>query len=166
MAEIRIMDVNEQFERMDDVRALFTEYAREIGIDLGFQGFEQELAELPGCYEAPHGVILLAEADGQLAGCVALRPLEESIAELKRMYVRPAYRGRGIAGRLVDEVISRALQAGYRGIRLDTLATMTAARGLYERLGFARIEPYYHNPLPDVAYYELKFGRSDEPTGN
>lgn len=166
MAEIQIVDVTEDFERMDDVRALFTEYAREIGIDLGFQGFEQELAELPGCYQAAHGVILLAETDGQLAGCVALRPLADRIAELKRMYVRPRYRGCGIAGCLADEVISRALQAGYSSIRLDTLAVMTAARGLYERLGFTRIESYYNNPLPDVAYYELKFSRGREPTGN
>lgn len=157
MAEIQIVDVTEDFERMDDVRALFTEYASEIGIDLGFQGFEQELAELPGCYEAPHGVILLAEANGQLAGCVALRPMEDRIAELKRMYVRPEYRGRGIALALVPRVLRDAFERGYSRVRLDTLASMTAARNLYESFGFTPIEPYYDNPLPDVCYFELDF---------
>lgn len=155
MAEPRIIDVTKQRERMDDMRALFREYATEIGIDLAFQDFEDELAGLPGRYAAPRGCILLAELDGDAVGCIALRPLEGDVGEIKRMYIKPAARGHGLAGRLARECIRQAIECGYKRLRLDTLKSMLPARKLYGRLGFIEIEPYYHNPLPDVVYYEL-----------
>jgi carbonic anhydrase len=155
MATLDIVDVTEQPERMDDVRALFREYADEIGINLDFQGFEAELADLPGCYAAPEGCILLATIDDDIAGCIALRPFDEATAEVKRMYVRPAHRGRGIARKLAGELMTRVKTMGYRRVLLDTLAGMKPARALYSELGFKETEAYYDNPLPDVVYYEL-----------
>lgn len=139
------------------VRELFREYAKEIAVDLCFQGFERELADLPGCYAAPEGTILLACIDHTPVGCVALRPLDKGIGEIKRLYVKPQYRGRGVARELAEEVLRRAFQIGYRKVRLDTLASMKAARALYESLGFKEIPAYYDNPLPDVVYFERDF---------
>lgn len=151
-----IIDVAEQPDRMDDVRSLFREYAENMGLDLNFQGFEQELAELPGCYAAPQGCILFCEVDGIAAGCIALRPLSEGVGEVKRLFVRPGCRGRGIARHLVSELLRQAVDRGYRRLRLDTLGGMVSARRLYESFGFTETQPYYYNPLPDVIYYELQ----------
>ncbi len=140
---------------LDLVRTLWREYQGAIGVDLCFQGFERELETLPGAYARPGGRILLAREGNAPAGCGALRPLGPGIAELKRMWVRPAFRGRKL-GRLVAEALLEAARSeGYRAVRLDTLGTMREARALYRSLGFREIPAYYGNPLPDVVYMEL-----------
>lgn len=142
-------------QHMDTARRLFTAYAEAIGIDLEFQGFSAELAGLPGKYAPPRGALLLARDEGVYLGCVALRPLEPGICEMKRLYVTSAARGERLGRRLAEAVMARARTLGYRVMRLDTLHSMTAARTLYLALGFRRIEPYCHNPLPDAEYYEI-----------
>jgi ribosomal protein S18 acetylase RimI-like enzyme len=142
----------------DDIqraRELLLEYAAWLRVDLCFQGFEQELAGLPGKYAPEQGRLLLASVDGEPAGCIALRPLESGIGEVKRLYVRPAFRGRGIAKKLAAELIAAARAAGYAGLRLDTLEFMHEAAALYRSLGFVEIGAYYTNPLPAVVYMEL-----------
>ena len=138
------------------VRELFREYARSIEIDLCFQNFEQELAELPGKYAPPAGRLLVAKAEQELAGCVALRPSGEGICEMKRLYVRLTFRGRGLGRELAKASITAARQIGYGRMRLDTLASMTEAIALYESLGFRRIDAYYHNPSPKAVFMELQ----------
>ena len=137
------------------VRLLFQEYAASLGHSLCFQGFAEELATLPGKYAPPDGRLLVGQCDGQPVACVALRKFAEGICEMKRLYVRPAFRGRGFARQLARAAIDAAREAGYRAIKLDTLASMTAAVRLYESLGFRRTAAYYDNPLPDVVYFEL-----------
>jgi len=138
------------------VRSIFREYAQGLGVDLCFQGFEQELAELPGDYAPPRGTLLLAHVDGEIAGCVALRPADSAdypnAAEMKRLYVRKAFRGFGLGRQLTESVLDAARQAGYACVLLDTLDDMEAARALYEDLGFEAIPPYYHNPIPGAHY--------------
>lgn len=136
-------------------RELFQEYAASIGIDLSFQGFDQELASLPGKYAPPHGALILARRDGVPCGCVALRRIDENTCEMKRLYVRPGNRGLKIGAELVRRIIEQAEARGYRAIRLDTLRTrMESAISLYEGFGFHDIEPYIYNPLPDARYME------------
>jgi len=141
-------------------RALFKEYADWLGIDLSYQDFEQELANLPGDYAPPAGRLLLGEIDGAAAGCIALRPLAAGIGEVKRLYLRPAYRGQGVGRRLAETAVAEARAIGYRTLRLDTLARLTEANALYGSLGFRPIPPYYHNPTEGVIYYELDLGAS------
>ena len=141
---------------LDEVRRLFREYAASLSIDLEFQGFSAELAGLPGAYGPPEGVIMLAEVDGRCVGCVALRRLEEGICEMKRLYVAPDGRGHGLGRRLAEAIIVRAIELGYKKMRLDTLNTMTEARQLYTSLGFTPTEPYCYNPMPGAEYYERK----------
>ncbi len=129
------------------VRNLFTEYADSLGIDLSFQGFEQELATLPGRYAPPDGRLLLARHGDQVLGCVGLRKLEDGICEMKRLYVRPAYRGLEIGRNLAQRVIEEARAAGYVRMWLDTLKSMSAARALYTSLGFSEILPYSQHPV-------------------
>ena len=145
-------------EEIPLVRALFEEYAASLDVDLCFQGFARELAELPGAYAQPTGCLLVAALDDDLVGCVALRALDHhgaSIGEIKRLYVRPSGRGSGIGRALAQHVIERAKGMRYRELRLDTLATMTAARRLYAQLGFRECAPYYLNPLDGVTYMSL-----------
>jgi len=142
---------------MDEVRDLFLEYARSLNFDLCFQGFEQELARLPGCYAEPAGCILLAVDGDESAGVVALRPLEAGICEMKRLYVRPRWRGRDVGGRLARAVVGEGRRLGYRAMRLDTHDSMQAAIALYRGLGFREIPLYYDNPLPGIHYFELRF---------
>jgi len=136
-------------------RELISEYGDSLGVDLSFQGFEVELRGLPGDYAPPGGALLLAFLREECAGCIAVRPLSGDVCEMKRLYVRPRWRGLGIGGRLIEAVLSEARRAGYRAIRLDTLPSMTAARGIYEALGFRAIAPYYPSPIPGTAFLEL-----------
>jgi putative acetyltransferase len=137
------------------VRVLLAEYAAESKLDLCFQGFETELATLPGPYAPPGGVLFVARTDGVSAGCGGLREFSRDACEMKRLFVRPAFRKQG-AGRLIARaLIGEARRLGYFTMRLDTLASMHAALALYESLGFRRIPAYYANPLPEVVYLEL-----------
>ena len=130
------------------VRTLFREYAEELGVDLCFQGFEEELASLPGKYGPPGGALLLAGD----RGCIALRNIVDGVCEMKRMFVRPAGRGKGLGRELAIAIVNRGAELGYREMVLDTLEQLAPAIRLYEGLGFAECEPYYENPLRDVVY--------------
>lgn len=145
-------------ELLEATREIFREYAKSLGVDLCFQNFEAELARLPGDYAPPRGSLLLALVDGQVAGCCALRPLDEvdvpNASEMKRLFVRPAFRGLGLGRELAQAILDEALRLGYDSVLLDTLDEMEAARALYEDLGFEEIAPYYHNPLPGAHYLQ------------
>jgi len=142
---------------LEDVRALFREYEAWLGVDLCFQGFEQELADLPGRYAPPSGRLILAELDGEAVGVVALRELEPGVCEMKRLFVRELARGHGLGRELAERLITEARAQGYRCMRLDTLpGRMAAAGGLYESLGFRDVAPYYASPLSSTRYLELE----------
>jgi GNAT superfamily N-acetyltransferase len=143
-------------ELVDAARAIFREYADGLGVDLCFQSFDQELATLPGEYAAPGGLLLLAFVDGKAAGCGAFRPLAESdyanACEMKRLYVRPAFRRFGLGRILAEALVDEARRVGYSAMLLDTLDDMEAARDMYATLGFEEIPPYYYNPIPGAHY--------------
>lgn len=149
-------------ELLDATREIFREYAAQLGVDLCFQNFDAELATLPGDYAAPRGALLLATVDGEVAGCGALRPLADvdypNACEMKRLFVRPAFRRFGIGRVLAQALMDRGLQAGYSNLLLDTLDDMEAARGLYASLGFEEIPPYYFNPIPGAHYLRAPLG--------
>lgn len=140
-------------------REIFREYAASLKVDLCFQGFEDELSSLPGDYAEPRGALLLAWVNGELAGCCALRPLDTSdytnAAEMKRLYVRPAFRGWRLGRQLAEAILDAARRAAYSSVLLDTLDDMEAARALYEDLGFVEIPPYYHNPYAGAHYLKV-----------
>lgn len=143
-------------EHIDPARRLFLEYAESLGFSLCFQGFDKEIANLPGDYAPPRGRLLLAHQAGEWAGCIALRSLEPTICEMKRLYVRPAFRGKGVGRVLVDRLIADARLIGYERMRLDTIATsMQDAIALYRRRGFREIAPYRENPIAGALYMEL-----------
>ena len=147
---------------LDATRVIFREYAAQLGVDLCFQNFETELATLPGDYAPPLGALLLATVDDEIAGCGALRPLADvdyvNACEMKRLYVRPAFRRFGIGRLLVRALMDHGIQAGYSNLLLDTLDDMEAARGLYTSLGFEEIPPYYFNPVPGAHYLRVDLG--------
>ena len=137
-------------------RELFLEYAQSLGFSLCFQGFDKELAGLPGDYAPPDGRLLLAEYEGELAGCVALHRLGPEICEMKRLYLRPQFRGKGVGRALAEKVIAEARGMGYRKMRLDTVEPiMKDAVAMYRRLGFREIEPYCLNPIAGAMYMDL-----------
>jgi putative acetyltransferase len=138
------------------VRTLYREYADWIGVDLSYQGFAEELASLPGVYAPPRGRLLLAESGNAIAGCVALRPLDARVCEMKRLYVRPGFRGQGLAKGLVRRVLEEARAIRYTTLRLDTLPFMTEAMRLYEALGFHRCGAYYETPIQGTVFMELR----------
>jgi len=142
--------------QLEAVRALFLDYAQSLGFSLCFQGFDEELRTLPGMYAPPRGRLLLAMEGDAPAGCVGLHEWDAQIAEMKRLYVLPAFRGRGLGRILTDAALADARALGYRSIRLDTIPTlMQPAIALYRELGFREIPPYRDNPIPGALYLEL-----------
>jgi putative acetyltransferase len=143
-------------ETLEEIRALFLEYARGLNFNLCFQNFDKELAELPGPYGLPRGRLILGQVDGQTAGCIALKPLEAGICEMKRLFVRPEFRGKHIGQKLARHIVDEARLIGYSAMRLDTIrGTMDNAIGLYASLGFREIPAYYKNPIPNAYYMQL-----------
>jgi putative acetyltransferase len=153
---LTILAAPTHIEGVDAARDIFQEYARSLGVDLCFQQFDEELACLPGEYAPPRGILQLAWVKGKVAGCCALRPLDAvdyvNAAEMKRLFVRPAYQGRGLGRLLAESTLDFARRAGYSTVLLDTLSDMEAARALYVDLGFEEIPPYYHNPIAGAHY--------------
>ncbi len=150
------IDQAETFEQIETVRSLFREYETWLGLDLCFQGFEEEMRNLPGWYSPPDGRLFLASLDEEPAGCVGMRKLDDGICEMKRLYLRSVARGRGIGNALLEKLIDEARAAGYKKMRLDTHPPkMGKAVSLYESHGFLAIEPYYHNPHEGVLFMEL-----------
>jgi putative acetyltransferase len=153
-------------EMLAIAKRLFEEYASSIQVDLGFQNFAEELAGLPGDYRRPRGGLMLGFEDDQVAGCVAFRPLEPGVAEMKRLYVRPSARGGGWGRRLAERVVSDARAAGYERMRLDTLPSMGAALGLYLGMGFRDIPAYRHNPVAGARFLELDLRQNLRPSSH
>ncbi|MEP7157614.1 MAG: GNAT family N-acetyltransferase [Betaproteobacteria bacterium] len=145
-------------EDLEIVRLLFREYASSLDTDLCFQNFEEELASLPGKYQAPEGRLLIATSGDEAVGCVALRRIDVHSSEMKRLYVRPRARGESLGRRLVQRISAEAQRAGYTRICLDTLPSMTAAQALYQSLGFVAIEPYVFNPVAGTKFMALDLG--------
>jgi putative acetyltransferase len=148
----------ETSEQIEETRRIFREYEAWLDLDLCFQGFAEELANLPGKYQPPEGRLLLAIADGKIAGCAALRKLEAGVCEMKRLFVRDEFRRRKIGVSLIEKLIAEAKEIGYEKMRLDTFPPkMGKAVGLYESYGFREIAPYYHNPHGETLFMELEF---------
>ena len=144
-------------EQISAIRELFLEYAQSLGFSLCFQGFDKELADLPGDYAPPRGRLILAKRLGHAAGCVALHPISGEICEMKRLYVRPEFRGSGLGRALAVRIITAAREIGYHRLRLDTVEPrMKTAVALYHRLGFREIAPYRPNPIEGALYMELE----------
>jgi GNAT superfamily N-acetyltransferase len=159
--EIRLVSPDTP-ELLAATREVFREYAQSLDVDLCFQNFEQELASLPGDYAPPQGCLLLAFVDSALAGCGALRALTDAdyanACEMKRLFVRPAFRRFGLGRVIAQALLDEAQRAGYSEVLLDTLDDMEAARGLYASLGFEEIPPYYYNPIPGAHYLKATLG--------
>ena len=143
-------------ERVAAARRLFEEYAASLAFDLGFQGWDEELRNLPGAYAPPGGVLLLLVEGERTLGCVALRRLDHEAAEMKRLYLRPETRGRGFGSALAEAALGEARRLGYRRVRLDTVPGMEAAQSIYRTLGFRAIAPYRDNPIRGAAFLEIE----------
>jgi putative acetyltransferase len=148
-------------EYLGIVRELFVEYSNTLQIDLCFQGFKEELASLPGEYARPSGRLVLAFNEQQVIGCAALRSIDERACEMKRLYVRPAFRGKGVGRMLIDALTHSAREVGYQRMRLDTLPSMTKAISVYRSFGFKEIPPYRANPVPGALFFELELNTHD-----
>lgn len=166
MAAGRGMLIIGEANSVDDrhhVQQLFEEYAASLGVDLGYQGFAEELRSLPGKYARPYGRLLLASRDDEVLGCVALRRIERGVCEMKRLYVRPQFRTLGVGRMLAERVIEEAREIGYQCMRLDSIPKMAAAITLYRRLGFKAIPPYCYNPVEGAVFLELQLnGQSSD----
>ncbi|MDR1630096.1 MAG: GNAT family N-acetyltransferase [Oscillospiraceae bacterium] len=150
-----LLEITPAYEMLASVRTLFLEYAELLNADLSFQQFEEELAALPGAYALPRGRLYAAFSDGQLAGCAALRPFDETCCEMKRLYVREQFRGEQIGKTLAGHLIADAREMGCEAMLLDTLSSLQSGVRLYKKLGFYEIPPYRHNPLPGALFFRL-----------
>jgi putative acetyltransferase len=144
------------YDQCDEVRELFLEYQKSLGIDLCFQNIDEELSSLPGKYTRPDGRLFLMTVDQKVAGCIALRRFDETRCEMKRLYIRPQFRGLHCGNLLVEKLIEEAKTIGYQEMVLDTLSSLKSAVALYRKFGFIEVNPYYENPLQDVLYFKLK----------
>lgn len=148
-------EIKTAYDRLDEVRTLFREYHKMLGVDLCFQNYEEELASLPGKYLPPDGRLYLIYLEGKLAGCIALRRFDETRCEMKRLFVRPQFRGLRLGQILAQRLIDDAKAIGYQAMVLDTLKSLESAVTMYRRMGFEEVAPYYDNPLNDVLYFQL-----------
>lgn len=149
------LEIRPAYENIDEIRLLLQEYTTFLGIDLGFQHFDDEYLNLPGDYALPGGRLYLADWDGQTAGCIALRPLDGAACEMKRLFVRPEFRGKGIGRSLIEKIVSDAGEMNYSFVVLDTLPFLTDSIALYKKLGFYKIAPYRFNPVPNALFLRL-----------
>ncbi len=149
------LEIKLAYQDIDKVKLLFGEYTSMLGFDLRFQHYDEELQKLPADYALPRGRLYIANYDNQLAGCIALRPFDNNCCEMKRLFVRPEFRGKRIGKALVEQVISDAKETKYQAMLLDTLTSLAASVALYKRLGFYEIEPYRFNPLPNALFLRL-----------
>lgn len=155
-----LIQIVEAYDRIEDIKTLFGEYAVSLPVDLSYQNYAEELASLPGKYARPDGRLYLALADGEPAGCAALRRLDASRAEMKRLYARDAFRGHQIGRLLAERLIADAREIGCNELVLDTLSSMARAQQLYRELGFVEIPPYYDCPIPGTVFLSLTLGES------
>lgn len=146
-------------QQIEDARILFREYEKWFGLNLCFQNFDEEVANLPGNYIKPSGRLLLASVDGKIAGCIALRAIEADVCEMKRLFVRPNFQGAGVGKNLIEKLIEEARFIGYRKMRLDTFPPkMQKAVEIYKSYGFREIPPYYYNPYGEALFMEMDLG--------
>ncbi|NTW96285.1 MAG: GNAT family N-acetyltransferase [Erysipelotrichaceae bacterium] len=150
------IEIISAYDHLDDVRKLFIEYQTSLGIDLCFQNYDEELKSLPGKYALPDGRLYMITIDEEIAGCIALRRFDKTRCEMKRLYIRPQYRGHHCGQLLVEKIIQEAKIIGYEEMVLDTLSSLKSAVSLYQRNGFIEVSPYYDNPLQNVLYFKLK----------
>ena len=155
------LEIIEAYDNLDEIRILFQEYTQSLGVDLGFQSYDEEYRSLPGKYSRPQGRLYLDMVQGQAAGCIALCNFDDARCEMKRLYVKPDHRGMAIGEKLILTIAKAAGEIGYTEILLDTLPWMKPAICLYEKLGFKEVERYYHNPAPGARYFSLNL-RPDE----
>lgn len=152
---MQLQYVKYSLEELEEVKKIFIEYAAFLQVDLCFQDFEKELQTLHQVYLPPLGCIILAKEDNQVLGCIALKPIGEGVCEMKRLYVRPAARGKGLGNQLVEELIDFAQKVGYKTMKLDTISSLKEAIKLYRSKGFVETNAYVYNPLSDVYYFQL-----------